>query len=175
MIEPVVDLAVLATAAAVFLNLTIYGRYLLALGRNEEDEDRLPNGELKLDTMKWAAKVTSEGKSEAPTKVTDVVTTGDVILVSPSAKSDNLYDLQQVPDVNGGLIAMDPHTGRILSLVGGYSFNQSQFNRATQAMRQPGSAFKPISGGGTGYGKRHNRGERVSVSGALRNFALRVR
>ena len=54
------------------------------------------------------------------------------------------YGLRQVPLVNGGLIAMDPHTGRILTLVGGYSFNQSQYNRATQANRQPGSAFKPF-------------------------------
>jgi len=46
--------------------------------------------------------------------------------------------------VNGGIIAMDPHTGRVLSLVGGYSFDQSQFNRVTQAYRQPGSAFKPF-------------------------------
>ena len=68
----------------------------------------------------------------------------------PRAKKDKsddritAYNLRQIPKVNGGLIAMDPHTGRVLSLVGGYSFEQSQFNRATQAKRQPGSAFKPF-------------------------------
>ena len=49
-----------------------------------------------------------------------------------------------MPKVNGGLIAMDPNNGRVLALVGGYSFQQSQFNRATQAKRQPGSALKPF-------------------------------
>jgi len=54
------------------------------------------------------------------------------------------YDLRQIPDVEGALIAMDPHTGRVLALVGGYDFDNSQYNRATQAQRQPGSAFKPF-------------------------------
>ena len=57
---------------------------------------------------------------------------------------DNTYNLRQVPNVEGGLVALDPHTGKILAMVGGYSFKKSQFNRATQAMRQTGSAFKPI-------------------------------
>ena len=52
--------------------------------------------------------------------------------------------LRQMPDVSGGLVAMDPHTGRVLAMVGGFSYSQSEFNRATQAMRQPGSSFKPI-------------------------------
>lgn len=54
------------------------------------------------------------------------------------------YDLKQVPSVNGALVAMDPHTGRVLAMMGGFSFAQSQFNRVTQAQRQPGSAFKPF-------------------------------
>ena len=57
---------------------------------------------------------------------------------------DGQYGLRQVPAINGGIMAMDPHTGRVLAMVGGYSFQHSQFNRATQARRQPGSAFKPF-------------------------------
>ena len=52
--------------------------------------------------------------------------------------------IRQIPEVNGAIIAMDPHTGKILALSGGFSFKLSEFNRATQAQRQPGSAFKPI-------------------------------
>ncbi|WP_277214258.1 penicillin-binding transpeptidase domain-containing protein, partial [Isoptericola croceus] len=54
------------------------------------------------------------------------------------------FSLRQIPDINGALVALDPHTGRVLAMVGGYSFAASEFNRVTQAMRQPGSAFKPI-------------------------------
>src|SRR5690606_14761484 len=54
------------------------------------------------------------------------------------------YRLRQVPEVEGALVAMDPYTGRVLAMVGGFSFAESQFNRATQAMRQPGSSFKPF-------------------------------
>ena len=54
------------------------------------------------------------------------------------------YALRQIPDVGGALVAMDPHTGRVLAMVGGFDFGLSQFNRSTQAFRQPGSAFKPI-------------------------------
>lgn len=52
--------------------------------------------------------------------------------------------MRQPPKVQGGLVAMDPHTGRVLAMVGGFSYGQSEFNRATQAMRQPGSSFKPF-------------------------------
>jgi penicillin-binding protein 1A len=54
------------------------------------------------------------------------------------------YTLEQLPEVNGGMIAMDPHTGRVLAMAGGFSFGMSEFNRAVQAQRQPGSAFKPF-------------------------------
>jgi len=57
---------------------------------------------------------------------------------------DDHYGLRQTPQVNGGIVAIDPFTGRVLAMVGGYSFQQSQFNRAVQARRQPGSAFKPF-------------------------------
>lgn len=105
------------------------------------------NGTIDIKSIDWAKKILPGYKLGAePKTVTAVFTKGDVILVEvkPGAKSDNEYNLRQVPEVNGGIIAMDPHTGRVLALVGGYSFSQSQFNRSTQAYRQPGSAFKPF-------------------------------
>ena len=68
---------------------------------------------------------------------------GDVIYVEPLADQGQ-YRLHQMPEISGAMVVMDPHTGRVLSMVGGFSFDQSQFNRATQALRQPGSSFKPI-------------------------------
>ncbi len=67
---------------------------------------------------------------------------GDIIYVKKI--EDNIFSLQQLPKVNGGIIVMDPYTGRVLALSGGFSFKESEFNRATQAKRQPGSAFKPF-------------------------------
>ena len=68
---------------------------------------------------------------------------GDVIYVDPMEQQGQ-YRLRQVPEISGAMVVMDPHTGRVLAMVGGFSFDQSQFNRATQALRQPGSSFKPI-------------------------------
>ncbi len=67
---------------------------------------------------------------------------GDLVFVEPS--SEGRFRLRQVPAVNGAIVAMEPRSGRVLAMVGGYSFSLSNFNRATQAMRQPGSAFKPF-------------------------------
>ena len=67
---------------------------------------------------------------------------GDLIFVEPAEHGG--FRLRQIPAVNGALVAMEPNSGRVLAMVGGYSFSLSSFNRATQAMRQPGSAFKPI-------------------------------
>jgi penicillin-binding protein 1A len=67
---------------------------------------------------------------------------GDLVFVEKSMARG--YRLRQVPAVNGALVAMEPYSGRVMALVGGYSFSLSNFNRATQAMRQPGSAFKPF-------------------------------
>ncbi len=67
---------------------------------------------------------------------------GDLIFVEPSPGGG--FNLRQVPKVNGALVAIEPNSGRVLAMVGGYSFSLSNFNRATQAMRQPGSAFKPL-------------------------------
>ncbi len=66
---------------------------------------------------------------------------GDLIFVEPR---NGQFALKQIPAVNGALVAIDPHTGRVLAMVGGYSYALSSFNRATQAERQPGSAFKPF-------------------------------
>jgi penicillin-binding protein 1A len=95
-------------------------------------------GILPLEGMKWAK---SGGK--AVTKVGQVVSPGDVVYVEP-AKADGQFSLRQVPEVSGAMVVEDPLTGRVLAMVGGFSFDQSQFNRATQALRQPGSSFKPF-------------------------------
>ena len=133
-------------------------RLALVLGATDEaaelgfadlgEGDSLPDrGTLALSDIGWA-KIPLEGGETGPElkSVKEAVDKGDIILVQakPSSKDKTEYNLRQIPEINGGLIAMDPHTGRVLALVGGYSFDQSQFNRATQAKRQPGSAFKPF-------------------------------
>jgi len=90
-------------------------------------------------SVKWARKATPK----SPLKVSQVLTPGDVVYVDPMAPPGQ-YRLRQVPEIAGGMVVMDPLTGRVLALVGGFSFDQSQFDRATQAMRQPGSSFKPF-------------------------------
>ncbi|MDC1330738.1 PBP1A family penicillin-binding protein, partial [Pelagibacteraceae bacterium] len=72
----------------------------------------------------------------------EILKIGDVIYVENINK--NIFALRQLPVVNGGIVVMDPFTGRVLALSGGFSFKKSEFNRATQALRQPGSAFKPF-------------------------------
>jgi penicillin-binding protein 1A len=72
------------------------------------------------------------------------LTPGDVIYVEPLAGRPGQFRLRQIPEISGAMVAMDPHTGRVFSMVGGFSFDQSEFNRATQALRQPGSSFKPF-------------------------------
>jgi len=67
---------------------------------------------------------------------------GDIIYVKK--KKEGNYSLKQIPLANGGIIAMDPYSGRVLAMSGGFSFKKSEFNRTTQALRQPGSAFKPF-------------------------------
>ena len=68
---------------------------------------------------------------------------GDVVYVEP-AKDQGQFRLRQAPEISGAMVVMDPRTGRVLAMVGGFSYDQSQFNRATQALRQPGSSFKPL-------------------------------
>jgi penicillin-binding protein 1A len=72
----------------------------------------------------------------------DLLRPGDIIYVKKINQKE--YSLKQLPKVNGGIIIMDPYTGRVLALTGGFSFKNSEFNRVTQALRQPGSAFKPF-------------------------------
>ena len=103
-------------------------------------------GYIPMDEMAWArAWRRGQRVGKKPARPGQVVRVGDVIPVVPASDgSPGIYSLSQVPDVDGAIIALDPHTGRILALVGGYSFEGSEFNRATQARRQPGSAFKPF-------------------------------
>ncbi len=89
-------------------------------------------GKINLNNINWI-KTKDNGKK---------FRTGDLIYVKKTANS--FYDVKQLPSVNGAIVVMDPYTGRVLALSGGFSFKKSEFNRATQALRQPGSAFKPF-------------------------------
>ncbi len=101
-------------------------------------------GTVSLEGVKWARATSGPMKGKVPAKVSQVLEPGDVIYVEPLAGRDDQFRLHQVPEVSGALVAMDPQTGRVLAMVGGFSYDQSQFNRATQALRQPGSSFKPL-------------------------------
>jgi penicillin-binding protein 1A len=98
------------------------------IGRERE------TGNVTLDGIKWTRK----------TSVRSILTPGDVVYVEPLEGKQGQFRLRQIPDVSGAIVAMDPFTGRVFAMVGGFSFDQSEFNRATQALRQPGSSFKPI-------------------------------
>ncbi len=100
-------------------------------------------GIVPLEGVKWAKAAAGPDRNRAVTKVSQVLNPGDVVYVEP-AKLAGQFRLRQVPDVSGAIVAMDPWTGRVLAMVGGFSYDQSQFNRATQALRQPGSSFKPL-------------------------------
>ena len=109
-------------------------------------------GEIFVDDIQWARTASDNNDDPLGDEITsthDVVQRGDVILVdkrkkSPPDAKHPRYLLRQLPEVNGGLIAIDAHNGNILAMSGGYSWTLSKFNRATQAKRQPGSAFKPF-------------------------------
>ncbi len=97
----------------------------------------------------WYHPMTPDGKQGAPYhSLTEMLHPGDVILVQPESSSAGTaperVTLRQIPKVQGALVTLDPSSGRVLAMVGGWSFEASQFNRATQAERQPGSSFKPI-------------------------------
>ena len=96
----------------------------------------------------WARKRNTDGSLGPKAKVPgDLVAVGDVVLVEERAKedgSDKHWSLRQVPEVQGGFMAMDVNTGRVIAMQGGFSYQSSVFNRATQAARQPGSSFKPF-------------------------------
>lgn len=109
-------------------------------------------GILPWPEMRWARKEISHNKfGPAIRTPADVLRVGDVIMVEAVRANEDgesyperTYTLRQVPVVQGGIVALDPHTGRVFAMTGGFSTKISQFNRATQAMRQPGSAFKPF-------------------------------
>ena len=101
-------------------------------------------GIVPVEAVKWARPSSGAERFKAISRVSQVLHPGDVVYVEPLNKDLNTWRLRQVPDVSGAIAVMDPVTGRVLALVGGFSFDQSQFNRATQALRQPGSSFKPF-------------------------------
>ncbi|WP_193540145.1 penicillin-binding protein 1A [Rhodopila globiformis] len=145
---------------------------LAVVARTTESEARVdwlsPTGErrtavLALQDLAWARPVHDGKPDPAPRRITDVVQTGDVVMIEPPSAQPaapapatvkgkapplvpaaNRATLRQIPQVEGALVSLDPQTGRVLAMVGGWSFEQSQFNRATQANRQPGSSFKPM-------------------------------
>lgn len=100
-------------------------------------------GTIGLKSLAWARKALKDQRvSEAPKKASDVLAKGDVIYVEEA--KNGAFELRQVPNVEGAMVVMDPHNGKVLAMVGGFSFAKSQFNRATQAYRQTGSTFKPV-------------------------------
>ncbi|WP_201838634.1 penicillin-binding protein 1A [Microvirga zambiensis] len=88
--------------------------------------------------------VTADGVKWTRRPVERSVNVGDVVFVEPMADKPGQFRLRQIPEISGAIVAMDPNTGRVHAMVGGFSYDQSEFNRAIQAMRQPGSSFKPI-------------------------------
>jgi penicillin-binding protein 1A len=106
-------------------------------------------GNITLEGVKWAKAASGPTRFKTPTAVSQVLQPGDVIYADPLIAKDGTpvqgqFRLRQYPEVSGAMVVMDPWTGRVLAMVGGFSFDQSQFNRATQAYRQPGSSFKPL-------------------------------
>lgn len=126
----------------------------LKSGKLEETRE---TGIIAFSEVVWARAALRKGRGAKPKSVVSVLKPGDVIYVAPrKAKKrkkkkgqkpedlSNQWSLMQVPKVQGAIVAMDPHSGRIHALVGGFSFAESEFDRAVQAKRQPGSAFKPF-------------------------------
>lgn len=117
----------------------------LVSGALSTDRER---GRISFEDVKWARWADGPNKGREPKGVDDVLTVGDVVyterLKDPAGGTSNAWTLRQIPKVSGAIAAMDPYTGRVLAMIGGFSFAQSEFNRATQAYRQPGSSFKPF-------------------------------
>lgn len=111
-------------------------------------------GKIPLKWLSWARRNISETQKTGKdiTSVHEVLKFGDIIFVQKFGEEDidnseekiGLYGIRQIPEINGAIIVMDPHTGRVLAMDGGFNHKLSKYNRATQAERQPGSAFKPI-------------------------------
>ena len=102
-------------------------------------------GSIALADLDWARTALGKGRLGPEVGTAhEVLSPGDVVAVAPVEGDDGAYALRQIPEVSGALVALDPHNGRVLALVGGFDFATSEFDRVTQARRQPGSAFKPF-------------------------------
>jgi penicillin-binding protein 1A len=110
-------------------------------------------GLMYLQDLSWARPARDGRVGGAPSRMNQVVNVGDVVFVEPMATQlpaqgrparPERLELRQMPQAEGAVVALDPQTGRVLAMAGGWSFERSWFNRATQAMRQPGSSFKPF-------------------------------
>ena len=111
-------------------------------------EDR-QTGNITLEGVRWAQAASGPMRAKRRPRFRRCLRRAMCIYADPLIGKDGRpvegqYRLRQLPEVSGAMVAMDPHTGRVLAMVGGFSFDQSQFNRATQAYRQPGSTIKPI-------------------------------
>ncbi|MEP2716718.1 PBP1A family penicillin-binding protein [Pseudophaeobacter sp.] len=130
-------------ATEVSRDITLGGKWFPAVALEVGDknlvvgvEDQTGTGTVPRDDIKWM-----KGSFK------DNITRGDVVLVRAETADDGSFkhwSLRQVPEVQGGFVAMDVNTGRVLAMQGGFSYQHSVFNRATQAQRQPGSSFKPF-------------------------------
>jgi len=111
-----------------------------------EGEEAL--GRIPVDEVTWARRLNEDGSAgPKPQAAGDIVRVGDVVHVAPVLAEDGRlrhWSLRQIPELQGAFLAMDVNTGRVLAMQGGFSYQDSVFNRATQALRQPGSAFKPL-------------------------------
>ena len=131
-------------------DLKNFKEYNLALVEKVDSEsveiftDTNKSGTILFRDLAWAKKRINQNLHHGlPKQASDVLKVGDVIYVKRIDKS-NLWSLEQIPKVNGAVVVMSPWSGRVFALSGGFDFNLNQFNRATQANRQPGSAFKPF-------------------------------
>ncbi len=102
---------------------------------------KLPGGQIERERV--VGFIVPDGARWTRKRLSQLVTAGDVIYAEPTDRQGQ-FRLRQFPEISGAITVLDPHTGRILAMVGGFSFDQSEFNRATQAIRQPGSSFKPF-------------------------------
>ena len=148
-------LAGVAVARDVDLENQWYPAVVLEVGNNDarigiEGVDEDADGHwIPAKDVQWARKLREDGSLAGKAKVAgDLLDVGDVVLVRRmTADNDGSFirwTLRQIPEVQGGFVAMDVDTGRVVSMQGGFSYQHSVFNRATQAKRQPGSSFKPF-------------------------------
>ncbi len=124
----------------------------VAIGGLPTGEGDDGTGTIPFAEMNWARPtLPNQTVGASPSRPSQVLSVGDVVVVEKVDQNEqkkpypaNSYGLRQVPNVNGAVVVMDPITGRVLAMAGGWSYGMSQFNRAVQANRQPGSAFKPF-------------------------------